>query len=288
MTAEAESLRDISTSIMEGNPADWEACSRESQMTPSRASRIAVEMVLNDPKYQEERDATQVEGKRLAKRARFDPDTVSYDYTHQGFTNVPSGARPHNTPSSQILNTSTPGSTSTNAGPSGPTPAYEKCVNCGTFSLPADNPAWERRCKGCGQLFFPTQPLIGETRAYVQPPVSPYAPLPAINLWDFCGLARPGPSPLGFRAAPVPTEIRWISHNHKRWLIDDLGQVIDAAGELIDFDFYLIDPITKLRRMDVFGRQILGRAYPKLPQDRVLAPKGTDTHMGMRADQYHF
>ena len=265
---------------MDGNPADWEACSRESQMTPSQASRRAVEMVLNDLKHQQEQASTEpeMEGKRLAKRPRVDPDPSSYDY-NLGFTNVPTRARPHNTPSSH-RNTSTLGSsTNTTAGPSMPTPAYEKCRNCGTFSLPADNPALERTCKDCGQLFFPSQTLAHETRAYAQP-TSPYAPLPATNPLAFPSLLpQTGLSPLGFpRAAPILTRPTWVFHNGKDWLINDFRQPIDAAGELVDFDFYLIDAITKVRRLDLFGREMHGRVYPEQRKDSVPAPVDTNSH----------
>ena len=252
-------------------------------MTPSQASRSAVGMVLNDLKHQQAQDPTEpeIEGNRLAKRPRVDPDPVSYGYAHLGLTNIPTRARPHNTPSSQWRNTSTLGSsTSTDAGPSRPTPAYEKCRNCGTFSLPADNPALERRCKDCGQLFFPSLNLAHETRAYVQP-VSPYAPLPAAHPLGFSGLLpQPNPSALGFtRAAPFLTRPTWVLHNGKYWLTNDFSQPIDAAGELIDFDFYLIDPITKVRRLDLFGREMHGRAYPELQKDSGPAPMDANSHI---------
>ena len=306
---------------MDRDQADWEACAKDCEMTPSQASRIAVAMVLNDLKRQQHNlGEPEVESKRLAKRPRVGPDPssrvyanqgpttvattprvdpedlISYVYAHQGPTavpmprvdpdnpsfhfnahhgpaTVPTRARPHST-RSQHRNTSTP-STSTNAGPSKPTPAYEKCSNCGTMSLPADNPALERRCKDCGQLFFPSQHV---TSSYAQTPLSPYAPLPITNLLAFSSLLQSGPY-LGSSQAAVPTRIRWLFQHGKYWLVNDSGQPIDAAGELVDYDYYLIDPITKVRRLDLFRQDMHGRAYPESrTNDRV--PVDTDSQTG--------
>ena len=198
-------------------------------------------------------------------------DPISHFYAQQGPTTVPTRARTHST-RSQHRNTSTP-STSTNAGPSKPTPAYQKCSNCGTLSLPADNPALERRCKDCGHLFFPCQ----HETDYAQAHVSPYAPLPVTNLLAFSSL-QSGPY-LGFSAAPVPTRIRWLFQNDKYWLVNESGQPIDAAGELVDSDYYLIDPITKARRLDLFRRDMHGRAYPE-PRTNDRVPVDTDSQTG--------
>ena len=258
--AESTGQRDRKPSIMEGNLADWEACREEREMTPSRASRIAVEKVLNDSKHQQGRDPSEpeVESKRLAKRARVDPETtVSDGYTHQGPSSVPTRA-PRNTLRSQRRNTSTPGSSSTNAGPSKLTPAYESCMNCKTCYLPADNPSLERKCKDCGERLLPSQLPAHET----QPVVSPYAPLPAISPSDFPSLL-PQPGSLPPRGwpldAPIPTSVTWIKFDDGYGLLNQFGQNVDAVGELVDSDYYLISPNTGERRRDLFDRVIRGR-----------------------------
>ena len=245
---------------MEGNLADWEACREEREMTPSRASRIAVEKVLNNSKHQQEQDLIEPEvDKRLAKRARVDPETtVSYVPPYQGPTNIPTRA-PRNPLRSQRRNTSTPGSsTSADAGPSRLTTAYESCKNCKTCYLPADNPSLERKCKDCGQRLLPSQPLARGT----QPVVSPYAPLPSTSPSDSPSLL-PQAGPLPPRGwpldAPIPTGVTWIKYPDGNGIINQFGQRIDAMGELVDSDYYLIHPTTGERRRDIFDRVVRGR-----------------------------
>ena len=241
---------------MEGNLADWEAC-REEQMTPSRASRIAVAGVLNDLKHHQERDLCEpeVESKRLAKKARVEPETT-YGYTHQGPSSVPTRA-PRNKLRSQGRNAITPGSSSTNAGPSKLTPAYESCMNCKTCYLPADNPSLERKCKDCGQRLIP-----GQCPAQRTPVVSPYIPLPTTSPSEFPSLL-PQPGSLPPRGwpldAPIPTSVTWMKYNEGYGLLNQFGQRVDAVGELVDSDYYLINPNTGDRRRDIFDRVIRGR-----------------------------
>ena len=246
---------------MEGNLADWEACKEERQMTPSRASRIAVETVLKDSKHQQEQDLIEpeVESKRLAKRARVDPETtVSSDLAHHGLTSVPSRV-PTRIPRSQRRHTSTIGSsTSANAGPSRLTPAYESCSNCKTCYLPADNPSLERKCKDCGQRLFPSQRQSHGTK----PVVSPNAPLPATSPSDYpnllpqAGRLPPRGWPLD---APIPTSIAWVRYHDGYGIVNQFAQRIDAVGELVDSEYYLINQTTGERRRDIFDRLIRGR-----------------------------
>ena len=78
------------------------------------------------------------------------------------------------------------------------------------------------------------------------------------------GSARPKVARSKYESpTPVPTRIRWLSRNGKYWLVNSFRQPIDAAGELVDTDYYPVHPITKVRRLDLFRQHMYGRAYPE-------------------------
>ena len=241
---------------MDENPAEWESWNKE--------RRNAVREGLNAAKHQKKQGhvGPEMEAKRSTKKAKMDPEnTRSYGYSNQGLTRVPTGSRSQHPPHSQRRQPYEPGGfTGINAGPSRITPAYEHCMRCGTSSLPAENPSWQRHCKDCREWLLPSQPLAQGTQAYVQPILPPYDSLPFTHPFGSPILhSQPGPPPPAPLAAPVPAYTGGISYDDEDRMTNGFGQLIDVAGEVVDFYGYLIDQVTGGRKLDVYGREIWGR-----------------------------
>ena len=288
------SQNDRKSSIVDGNQADWEAVSQEREVTASQASQIAVQEVLNAGKYEQEQDPTEpeTETKTSAKRARKDPETTesygyidhgltkrakmdpevtgSHGYNHRDSTNVSTRSHLQNGPYPQSQQPCQTGRPDIIAGPSRTTPAYERCSVCGTGSLPAENPAWQRNCKDCGQVLVPSQPLAYRTQPYLQLIVSPGPPLPDPDPPDFAASTPPGV----------------LAYNGRVWLDDedrmsnDFCQLIDDAGEWVDEDGFLIDPVTHLRKLDVYGQVMWGRGIYRWRRYRRRVPSLVDRDSG--------
>ena len=290
------SQNDRKPSIVDGNQAGWEAGSQEMEMTASRASRNAVQEVLNAGKHEQEQDPTEpeFETKRSGKRARKDPETTdfhgynhhgltkrakmdpeitgSYGYNHQDLTSVPTRSHPQNRPYSQNQEPYQPGRLpDIIAGPSRTTPVYERCSECGTGSLPAENPAWQRNCKDCRQVLIPSQPPAYGTQPYLQLIVSPGTPLPGP---DPCDPPEPlsQPYPPAFAASIPPGVLAYTGRvflDGEDRMMNDFHQLMDDAGELVDDVGYLIDPVTLYRKLDVYNQVMWGRGVYRWPRYQV-------------------